>query len=379
MCLHLSGRMEIIMKGIMSIICTNYIDSDIGQLTASRPLASLPFGGRYRLVDFPLSNMKNSGIRTVGIIMPYMYRSLMDHLGGGKEWNQYRKVGGFFYLPGTIYGLKTARSKFLLRDFIANKPFVTRGNGELVVISGSNKIFNIDYSSIARQHEASGADITLVYKKGFIPAESSELFLNINDFGRVTNIGHEPSKNANCFLDAFVINREMLLNYLNWYEALPYLDLMDAITETLSTVKVFACEFHGYAGSINGLKTYMSCNMDLLNEEVRSELFLPERQISTKAQDSAPAKYFPNAKVKNSIISSGCKIDGTVEDCIIFRDVTISKNAVLKNCVIMAHSVISRHVILENVICDKYVKLQPGIKLCGSFDSPITIEKNSSL
>ena len=367
------------MKDIMGIICTNYNDDDLNQLTEDRALASLPFGGRYRLVDFPLSNMKNSDIRTVGIIMPYMYRSLMDHLGGGKEWNQYRKVGGFFFLPGSIYGLKTARSKFLLRDFISNRPFVTRGSGDLIVISGSNKIFNIDYRSIAREHEASGADVTLIYKRSYIPADSGELFLDINDFGRVSNIMHEPDGDACCFLDTLIINREMLLNYLNWYEALTYLDLMDTIAETLSTVKVFAYEFDGYAGSINSLKTYMNCSIDLLDENVRDELFIPERQISTKAQDSAPAKYLPHAHVRNSIISSGCIIDGNFEDCIIFRDVIIERGASIKNSVIMAHTVIGENVCLENVISDKYVHIQPGVKLFGSCDNPITIEKRSNI
>ena len=313
------------MKDIMAIICTNYNEDSLGSLVSDRTLASLPFGGRYRLVDFPLSNMKNSDIRTVGIIMPYMYRSLMDHLGGGKEWNQYRKVGGFFFLPGTIYGFKTTHSKFLLRDFIANKPFVTRGSGDLIVISGSNKIFNIDYRSIARQHEASGADITLIYKKSDTPCDSGDLFLDINNHGRVTNIIHKQDFYGSRFLDALIINREMLLNYLKWYEALPYLDLMDTISETLSTVKVYAYEFDGYAGTIDGLKTYMDCSMDLLDENVRDELFIPERQISTKAQDSAPAKYLPSARVRNSIISSGCIIDGDVENCIVFRDATIER------------------------------------------------------
>lgn len=367
------------MKDIMAIICTNYNEDSLGSLTANRSLASLPFGGRYRLVDFPLSNMKNSDIRTVGIIMPYMYRSLMDHLSGGKEWNLYRKVGGFFYLPGTIYGLKTARSKFLLRDFIVNKPFVVRGNGDIVVISGSNKIFNIDYSDIAHQHELSGADITLIYKKNTVPCDADELYLDINTYGRVTNITHDPNTDGNCFLDTLIINRSMLLNYLNWYEALPYLDLMDTIIETLSTVKTYAYEFSGYAGSINSLKTYMDCNMELLNKNVRSELFLPDRQISTKAQDSAPAKYLPAARVRNSIVSSGCIIDGDIENCIIFRDATIERGATIKNSIIMAHSVIGRHVCLENVICDKYVRIQPGVRLYGSPDNPIVIEKSSDL
>ena len=123
----------------------------------------------------------------------------------------------------------------------------------------------------------------------------------------------------------------------------------------------------------------MNCSIDLLDENVRDELFIPERQISTKAQDSAPAKYLPHAHVRNSIISSGCIIDGDVEDCIIFRDVIIERGASIKNSVIMAHTVIGENVCLENVISDKYVHIQPGVKLFGSCDNPITIEKRSNI
>lgn len=368
------------MKTAMGLIMTNYSDGSFDSLTADRPIATLPFGGRYRMVDFPMSNMVNSRITTVGIITPYKYRSLMDHLGAGKEWMLNRKVGGMFFLPGSIYGVKNERhSKFLLRDILQNKAYLERGEGDLVVFTGSNKIYNMDYREVCRLHEASGADVTLIYKPNCVGYEAPENYLTVSETGRVTGISGEAGETANCFMDAFVINRELLLKFMSWYGALDYMDMLDIFEDNLDKVKIYAYGFEGYLGSVNGLKSYMRVNQDLLDLEVRRELFLSDNPIKTKVQDSAPAKYMPSAKIKNSMISTGCTIGGTVENSILFRGASVAPGAVVKNCIIMQKCDIQQGAVLENCIVDKYVTVSAGSKVSGNVDSPIAIGKRQNV
>jgi glucose-1-phosphate adenylyltransferase len=367
------------MKRMMGLISANYANTSFAQLTKDRPVASLPFGGRYRLVDFPLSNMVNSGIFTVGLITPYMYRSIMDHVGVGKEWALSRKVGGMFILPGSIYGLKNVQNKFLLRDIIQNRPYLDRSSSELVVILGCSKVFNIDFQDVAEHHVERGAEITLIYKKTAAACETKELYLDIDEDGQVTAAHDAASVDNNCFMDAFIINRDLLLKFIGWYEETSYLDLTDIIFENISHLDVAGFEFKGYMGNADSVRCYMRCNQDLLNPEVNHELFRPDRPIITKIQDSPPAKYWPSADVRNSLVSSGCIIKGSVENSIIFRGVTIETNAAVRNCIIMQNTVIRGDSVLENVICDKYAVIRQGVKLYGNADDPILVGKGQDV
>ncbi|MBQ6540645.1 MAG: glucose-1-phosphate adenylyltransferase subunit GlgD [Oscillospiraceae bacterium] len=364
----------------MGLIMTNYSDGSFGSLTEDRPVATLPFGGRYRLIDFPLSNMVNSRINTVGIITPYMYRSLMDHVGAGKEWMLNRKVGGMFFLPGSIYGVKNqSHSKFLLRDIILNRSYLERADHDVVVVCGSNKIFNIDYRKVCGHHEASGADITLVYKPGYTTCEGPERYLEISSTERVTGFLSEADDKANCFMDAFVINRSLLLKFMNWYGALDYMDLTEIFEDNLDKVRINAYSFDGYLGSVNGLASYMSSNLELLDPEVRNELFLGYHRIKTKVSDAAPAKYITGAKVENSLISTGCTVGGTVENSILFRGAKVAPGATVKNCIVMQKCTIEQGAVLENVILDKYATIKAGVRLSGTKELPISVGKRQSI
>lgn len=364
------------MKKLMGLVTANYSNEAFGVLTNERPVASLPFGGRYRLIDFPLSNMMNSGITTVGLITPYMYRSLMDHVGVGKEWSLNRKIGGMFILPGSIYGLKSTRGKFLLRDIIQNTPFLIRGGCDLVAVTGCNRIYNIDFREVAAQHESGGAEITLVYQKRDDGGEGQ--YLTFSENGRVTAVKNDAGS-GNYFLDAFIINRELLLKFTNWYQALGYLDLMEIIGENLDKVRVRGFEYAGYVGCVDGLDSYMQTNLALLRADVRDALFLRDRPICTKVQDSPPAKYLETSHVCNSLISSGCTIEGTVENSIIFRGVRVGRGAVVRSCVIMQGCEIGEDTNLENIICDKYVEVKAGVKVTASPDAPIAVGKKQEL
>ena len=367
------------MKTMVGLVSANYNRNTFDGLTEDRPVASLPFGGRYRLVDFPLSNMVNSGIVTVGLLTPYLYRSLMDHVGVGKEWALSRKVGGMFILPGSIYGLKSMNSKFLLRDLIQNRPFLERADSDVIVVSGVDKLVNIDYREVAKAHEASGADITLIYKEGLVPDDPAELYLEMTDNGRVTAIRDTPDAHQRCFIGSFLINSDLLLSFTKWYEALGYMDAMDIFAENLDKMVVYGYRYRGFVGVVNDLASYMETNRRLLDDTVRNELFRRDRPITTKVQDSPPTKYLGASSVRHSLIASGCIIEGSVEDSIIFRGVNIKKGAVVKNCVIMQNSVIGENARLENVVCDKYVNVKNGVQTSGSPEKPIAVGKRREI
>ncbi len=367
------------MKQMMGLISANYVNDSFAQLTQERPVASLPFGGRYRLVDFPLSNMVNSGIYTVGLVTPYLYRSIMDHVGVGKEWLLSRKVGGMFILPGSVFGLNRVHGKFLLRDLIQNRAYLDRSQTELVVISGCSKVFNIDFRDVAEFHTAHDAEITLIYKKADACCTSDELYLDIGDNGRVFSVNRTGGSAANYFLEALIINRELLLKFIDWYEVISYLDLTEIIIDNIKHLGIYGYEFTGYVGNIGSVKCYLKASRDLLEPEIQHELFKHDRPIRTKIQDSPPAKYWPTSDVNNSLISSGCIIKGSVENSIIFRGVTIEEGAVVKGSIIMQSTVVQKDSYLENVICDKFAIIRQGVKLMGNNTNPILIGKRQEV
>lgn len=360
------------MRQLIGLVCTNYNDSSFGALTKERPVASLPFGGRYRLVDFPLSNMVNSGINTVGLTTPYMYRSIMDHVGVGKEWALSRKEGGMFILPGSIYGYKNIQGQFLMRDLLRNIEFLERADsGSILAVSGARKVFNIDYRDAAKEHERSGAEITLICTR----AENRQgMFVTLDDGGRVTEM-EERSGDGLLFIDSFLIDTALLLKLAEWYDALGYLDLTEIIRQNLPNIRTSCWKFRGYVGCVDSLSDYMRCNMDLLHHSVRRELFMSGGTVRTKIQDSPPAKYMDGARVSNALISSGCIIRGTVENSVIFRGVTVEKGAFIKNSIVMQGGTVGAGAVLENVISDKYAHVSPGVSLIGVKDNPVVIGK----
>lgn len=367
------------MNKVIGFITTNYVDGHLGRLAELRPIATIPFGGRYRLIDFPLSNMAHSGIRSVGIITAYSYRSLMDHVGAGKDWSLDRKNGGLFLLPGSIYGTKRFEGKFLLRDFIANRPYLARGIDDLVIVSASNKVFNMDFQPLIKQHRESGAQITMVYKEIADAHMRRGPFLELGQDGRLIGIRRETSGRAAWFMDCFVINQSDLLALMDWYEAVNYIDLLEIIDENLIDMRIDSYPFDGYVGAIDSAYDYMQCSMDLLKPEIRDELFNSTRRILTKVQDVPPSKYLPGSHVADSVISNGCVIEGTVENSILFRSVHVGKGAVVKNSVIMQKCDIGAEAFLENVICDKFVHISESTRLSGNRYTPFVAGKNEKI
>jgi glucose-1-phosphate adenylyltransferase len=191
----------------IGLISANYNSTAFGDMLKDRSLASLPYGGRYRLIDFALSNMANAGITTVGIIAPYNSGSLLDHVGVGSPWNLGRKNGGLFVMPGSAYGMQASGSRFLLRDIIKCSVFFRRDGADYVIMAGSTDVWNIDFMPLIEQHSRNSSPITMVYKKVPRGEDYSGYFLEINKDGKVTEINKDGYDWANYFTDCFIVDR----------------------------------------------------------------------------------------------------------------------------------------------------------------------------
>lgn len=356
-------------------ITANYTAELQSVLLETRPLAAVPFLGRYRLIDFPLSNMSNAGIRTVGLVMPGNYRSIIDHVGHGKDWMLDRKKGGLFPVPGNPYGTTKRGMRFLLRDIISNKELFQRASTPYVVLMGSNIIFNIDLNAIIDAHETSGAGITMVYVK----AERTQTdctSLIIGDAGRVQSIKQGCVYGDNKFLDCFVINRDLLLQIIDRYASADYLDLFEAIAGDYALIDVCSYEFKGLAMGLFNEKTYYDRSMELLNPDTADKLFMKERPIRTKAHDAPPAKYFNGSSATNSLISAGCEIMGTVRNSILARGIIVESGASITNSIIMQSCTIKSGARVENAIIDKNNVVPRNTELRGTPDSILVVGKN---
>ena len=356
-------------------ITANYTGEATSVLTDVRPIASIPFMGRYRLIDFPLSNMANAGIKTVGLVMPGNYRSIIDHVGHGKDWMLDRKKGGLFPLPGNPYGTTKRGMRFLLRDIISNKMLFERSDKPYVVMMGSNIIFNLDLNAIIDAHEFSGAGITMVY----VRAERKHTdcsSLVIGDSGRVQQVKQGCEFGDNKFMDCFIINRDLLLQIIDRYQSADYLDLFEAIAGDFSLIDVCSYEFKGLAIGIFNERTYYARSMEMLNPDVADQLFRKDRPIMTKAHDAPPAKYSAGSNATNSLISAGCQVDGTVRGSILARGVVVESGASVTNSIIMQSCVVKTGARVENAIIDKGNVIPANTELRGTPDAILVVGKN---
>lgn len=362
------------MEKLVGLVSSNYSVGDFGKLTKHRPIAAIPFGSRYRLIDFPLSNMVNSGITSVGLITPHLYRSIMDHLGSGKEFGLSRKNGGFFILPGSTYGYDLGKGKISIKDLKGNIQYFKRSSFERIVYSTCNKIYNIDYRDVEKAHIEDEANITIIYKK-VKEAAADERVLDINENGKITGFRKlkKSEKNVNLFLDSMITDKDISLKFIEWYRDNSYIDLLDAVSENLSHLNVLPYEFKGYAKSINNVKDYLDASTELLDDDVIKELFMQGRLIHTKVHDAAPVKYFETSKVSKALVGTGSIIKGNIENSIIFRDTIVEEGAKIKNSVIMQKSHIKKNAVIENAIIEKNVVVGEGEVYKGTQENPMVI------
>ncbi len=368
------------MATAVGVIFSSMHEENIPTLSRQRTMASVPFGGRYRMIDFALSNMVNAGITTVGLMTKTNYQSLLDHVGSGKEWDLARKDGGIILLPpynDENEGIVNSR----LEGLKGITGFLRRRKEQYVVLSDSDGVARVDIKSIIKYHEEKQADITMVTHYQDVIETPYYMILNSDSSGRVREVKINPKANGkdNVYINFMVINREFLLNLVTEAIALGYTSFgRDIITKNLESMKIYAYDFTGFYAGMDSVAAYFKHNMSLLNKEVRDELF-GARDIYTKVRDSAPSKYGNDAVVKNSLISDGCVIEGTVINSILFRGVKVAKGAVVKDCILMQDSIIGENANISCVISDKNVVIRDRRVLAGCEELPYFIQKGTML
>lgn len=369
-----------IKNSYMAILMLNEHQQDIRSLTKNRPLASIPIYGRYRIIDFILSNIVNCGIRNVGIFSPNNSHSLIDHLGTGRSWDLNRNVDGLFIFS-SYSKYRYQQNENLLKNFIE---YVNISKQQNVILCQSHMICNIDIDKVIKNHEESQNDITVVYKN----VKNGDTYIhgcntvNINKEGKVSKIRNNIgfNKEAKISMDIILMKKDLLFNFL--YELVKsdiYENLYECIYLNIDRYTVNAYEFQGYVKSVNSINQYYDANMDILNPEVLEELFYKNGSIYTKTKNEPSTKYLKNSSVSNSLIANGCVIEGTIENSIISRQVHIAKGAVIKNCIIFQNCTIEEDTYLNNVILDKDVLVRKNVKIQGTSEFPLVVEKNSVL
>ncbi len=360
-------------NNVLGIVFPNIGDEALNELTALRSMGSVPFGGRYRLIDFPLSSMVDCGMSKIGIITKSNYQSLMDHVGSGRAWDLSRKNGGLMIIPPfntAGAGMHNTRLEALKNAM----DFIQHCDEEFVLLTDCNFVCNMDYEEVFNAHIKSGADITAVYTKGVSP-ETKCLGFKL-DNGRITEAGFVTNEECSYSMNIYFMRKALLERIINDSIRLDDNDFEKLfIMEKLSSLKIMGFEFEGYVRALDNLKSYFDASMSLLKTENRKALFNSERPVYTKIRDEVPAVYGIGSSVKNSLVTEGCVIDGTVENCILAHGVHIGKGAVVKNCILMNNTYISDGVKLDCVIADKEVVIKPNKSLMGDPSYPVFIGK----
>ncbi|MGH4118408.1 glucose-1-phosphate adenylyltransferase subunit GlgD [Clostridium sp.] len=368
------------LNNYIGILMLNEEEDNIKSLTKTRPIASIPIGGRYRVIDFVLSNMVNSGIYNIGIFTNTKSRSLVDHLGSGKPWDLDRKINGLFLFNFTSENSLTMD----INALSDNMEYIYRTKQDYVIISSSYMICNIDYNAAAKYHEESGSDITLLYKKTnngkkhYLDAST----LYVDEENKVLSIGRNKGAEdkLNISMEMFIMKKSTLISIINKsVQTGSHSSIKTAIYDSVKEYNVNAYEFKGYLQCVNSIKNYYKISMDMLNAKVTKELFFSHGLIYTKVKDEAPTKYFDGSNVNNSLISNGCILKGDIENSVISRRVIVQEGVEIRNCIIFQNCVIKKGCKLTNVIIDKNTILSENTVLKGAVEFPVVIEKKAHL
>ena len=348
-----------------------------------RPVGAFSFLGRYRVIDFPISNMSDSGIDRIQVYIRRKPRSLTEHLGTGRHYNINSKRGKL-HLLYSENGMDNDIYNNDIAAFIENMEFIEQASEPYVVIAPSYMIYAMDYSQLLESHIESGADITLLYHS---VDNAKESFLNCNILNLNKQKGvlsmepnHGNAKNRNIFMETYVMKKELFIELVEKAHKLSSMyTLSDIVNDSCSELDVRGVAHRGYFASISDFKSYYDANISLIDMKACQSLFSDEWPIYTRTNDSCPTQYFESASVKNSVVSNGCLIEGTVENSVIGRGCVIKEGAVVKNSVILPDSVIGKDVYVENQVVDKHAKLIHVKEIISSPDRPGYVKRNDTL
>ena len=367
----------------MGIIFAN--DGNISALTEKRTMASLPFGGRYRQVDFALSNLAAAGIRHVGIITRHNYQSLINHIGSGEEWGLELEEGGLEFLtPYAMSKTDTYRGK--LESLHTAMDFLTHGDeDEYVVMIDSAVLSNIDLNSVLDSHAASGKDITIVTKSGIANGEKVlDLSLKLNAKGDIQDIAVDYAASADyeASMDIFVLSKKWLIHQVKEHIARNryHMDrdlVLGLWQEGQASINVY--QFKGEVMFNESVEEYYRNTLSLTNKAIRHDLFHYNHPVFTKVRDRVPCYYGEDCQIDDCIVADGCILEGSAKNSVLFRQVTLGENAQIEDCIIMNDTVIGPGAKLKNVILDKNVTVTAGTELIGSPSNPVIVKRGETV
>ncbi len=374
--------MDVNMGNVLGLVFANMHDTTLGDMTKNRTMGSVMFGGRYRLIDFPLSNMVNSGISEVGVITKSNYQSLLDHLGSAREWDLARKKGGLYILP-PFGNVESTLYRGRIEALYGAMSFIKHSRAKYVVLSDCDVVTNIDYKPIVAAHIESGADITAVAHTGVYSSEDikTSTVFNVDADKNVTSVLINPDISGTCTtsLNVFVMSMDFLIETVNDAMARGNVSFeRNILQEKCRELKIKIYEYDNYFSKLNSPESYFKSNMALLEPENARKLFVPKRSIYTKVSDNAPVKYDLDSKVSNSLIADGCIIEGEVENSVLFRGVKVGKGAKVKNCILMQGTVVGDNAELNYLITDKNVSICENHILTSSPQYPMFVGKGAS-
>lgn len=374
------------MKNVLGVIFAFDTDNDLRELTDHRTVSAVQFGGRYRIIDFMLSNMVNSGIYRVGILMKDKYQSLIDHIGSAKDWDMSRKNAGVTLLPPYSYSRKASplvtgeyRGKI---DALAGAiDYLQKNRADYVVLADGDVIANVPLDDVVDQHRKSGNDVTMVVTKRRQADNQFATYCELSRRREVVDIRVGDHNDGKCRYESmgvYVMSRAYLIHLIADCVAHNCTHFeREMLTRALIDDKVGAYVFNEYTMKIFDAKDYYEASMDILDKDIRDELFLRSRPIFTRIYDEAPAYYGDKADVQDSLIADGCHIEGKVSNSVLFRDVIIEKDADVKNSIIMENGRILSGASLDYIVADRGVTVREGRTMMGHENYPVVIGKSA--
>ncbi len=372
------------MKNTTGIILAQEKCDAMRELCQPRTVASVPFAGRYRLIDFTLSNMVHSGIQTVGVVTRNNYYSLMDHLGSGKEWDLNRKKGGLTILPPSLdFNRKRDPGEGKIEALYGVLDYIRHCGSKYVLLADANVVAQVDYRDLLDYHIKKNAYMTAVYQKDVFDARrfGNNTFIGVSDDGKITDVAINQGiqLHSDMLLGVYIIERELLEFLICQCVAHDKYDFeRDILQAMASDLDIYAYPLTGYVEKIDSVESFVQAHRNLLQPEIQQALFA-KGKILTKVRDEVPTYYSESSYVKNSMIADGCVIEGTVENSIIFRSVRIEPGACVRNAIIMQDCVIEANAVVEHCVSDKLVTVSNGKHMIGAETYPIVIAKGSRI
>lgn len=369
------------MNNVMGVIFASDNETKLNELTIHRTTASLPFCGRYRLIDFTLSNFVNSGITQIGIVTRSNYSSLMDHIRMGRDWDLNRKNSGISVFPPFVLNSSREMYKGKIEAIYSIQGFIRRAQEEYVLLSNSNIAMNIDFDEVMKKHLESKADVTMLVHRA--KTTTSRRLVVEEDAGEIKDMyfSTTPSpEDKTLGLNVYLMKKDLLLTLVEHEYARGHVDFeKDILMKQLGTISIKAYMVSRHVAIVDDVRTYYNESMSVLDPKIREELFYGDSIIYTKVKDSVPAIYKENAVVKNSLIADGCEIDGLVENSILFRGVKVEKGAEVRNSIIMEDGTIMENASVCYAITDKNVTIRSGRTISGYESYPVVIVKDKTV